>query len=63
MKTYQFTCCERLDSPNFPLYDKEIIVIGGLLTPPTAAGNRDEALVMLNDWFITNKCRPFREVT
>jgi hypothetical protein len=55
MKQFQFTCCERVNG--------EIVVIEGLLTPPTLAENRGEALNKLHDWFIENKVRPYQEVT
>lgn len=63
MKTFQFSCCSAIESPNDPQYDGEIFVIYGLVTPSVTAENRGEALSLLNNWFIENKCRPFREVT
>lgn len=62
MKTYQWTCCERVAAPDQPDYNGEIIVIEGLVTPPTSAETRGEALAALREWFIANKCRPYMEV-
>jgi hypothetical protein len=63
MQTFRFSCCERIDYPDNPDYHGEIVVIAGLITPPTSASGRGEALALLHDWFIANKCRPFQEVS
>jgi hypothetical protein len=63
MKSFQFSCCERIDSPDNPDTHGEIVVFEGLFTPITYAENRGEALAKLHDWFIESKCRPYQEVT
>lgn len=63
MKAYQWTTCERVDYPGNPDYHGEIVVIQGLITPPTFANSRDEALDKLHDWFVEHKVRPYQEVT
>lgn len=62
MKSYRWTCCERIDFPENTDYHGEIVVIEGLITPSIEANGRGEALAKLSEWFIQHKCRPYREL-
>jgi hypothetical protein len=62
MKTFRFSCCERIDSPDNPDYHGQLVVIEGLITPYTSVETKTEAMVKLHDWFIEHKCRPYMEV-
>lgn len=57
MKTFQFTCATRVVETG------ELVVIEGLLSPQKTAETPNEAMSLMHEWFITNFCVPYRQVT
>lgn len=63
MKSFQFTCCVRIDAPDTPWHG-ELMPVEGLVTPPVKAENVKEAILSpeVRQYCEENRCTVYEIV-